>query len=225
MVKREEFMDYLTSNGIKVFNIHDAAKIFGKPEKYVSMRLTAMPKIKRATRGVYYVNDADVSEIATKIVVPSYMSLISAFALHNVTTQMPLEIQVISPVQHRTLEAEGYEIRFIKFTQERIFGYSRINGSMVAILEKAIVDSLYLNLYTNETMEVVMDNIALLDEAKLIDYGMRMRSKATISPLGYLLEMAGHEAGELEKLRSERYVRFGDKGTYKNTKWRVIYAE
>ena len=74
-------MDYLNSNGIKVFNIHDAAKIFGKPEKYVSMRLTAMSKIKRATRGIYYVHDAEVSEIATKIVVPSYISLISAFPI------------------------------------------------------------------------------------------------------------------------------------------------
>jgi predicted transcriptional regulator of viral defense system len=224
-VKKEEFMDYLSSNEIKVFNIHDAAKIFGKPEKYVSMRLTSMPKIKRATRGVYYIYDADVSEIATKIVVPSYISLISAFALHNVTTQMPLEIHVIAPVQHRTLEVEGYKIRFIKFTQERIFGYSRINGSMVAILEKAIVDSLYLNLYTNEAMEVVMDNISLLDKAKLIDYGIRMRSKATISRLGYLMEMAGYDAGRLEELRSERYVRFSDTGTSKNMKWRVIYAE
>ena len=218
-------MDYLSSNEIKVFNIHDAAKIFGKPEKYVSMRLTSMPKIKRATRGVYYIYDADVSEIATKIVVPSYISLISAFALHNVTTQMPLEIHVIAAVQHRTLEVEGYKIRFIKFTQERIFGYSRINGSMVAILEKAIVDSLYLNLYTNEAMEVVMDNISLLDKAKLIDYGIRMRSKATISRLGYLMEMAGYDAGRLEELRSERYVRFSDTGTSKNMKWRVIYAE
>ena len=218
-------MDYLTSNGLKVFNIHDAAKIFNKPEKYVSMRLTSMPKIKRATRGVYYVHDADVSEIATKIVVPSYISLISAFALHNVTTQIPLEIQVISPVQHRALEVESYKIRFVKFSQERIFGYSRINGSMIAILEKAIVDSLYLNLYTNEAIEIVMDNISLLDEAKLIDYGIRMRSRATISRLGYLLEIAGYDAGKLEKLRSERYVRFGTEGTSKDTKWRVIYAE
>ena len=218
-------MDYLASKTIKVFNIHDATKIFGKPEKYVSMRLSAMPKIKRATRGVYYVYDAEVSEIATKIVAPSYISLISAFALHNVTTQMPIEIQVISPVQHPSIEIEGYRIRFVKFRQDRIFGYSRINGSMVAILEKAIVDSLYLNLYTNETMEVVTGNVSLLDREKLIDYGIRMRSRATISRLGYLLEVAGYDANRLEKLRSERYVKLGEGGDSRDTKWRVFYAE
>ena len=224
-MKKEEFMDYLNSNGIKVFNIHDAAKIFGKPEKYVSMRLTAMPKIKRATRGIYYVHDAEVSEIATKIVVPSYISLISAFAIHNVTTQMPIEIQVISSVQHWALEVEGYRIRFIKFMKDRIFGYSKINGSMVAVLEKAVIDSLYLNLYTNETMDVVMESIPLLDKEKLMDYGIRMNSRATISRLGYLLEMAGFDTGRLVELRSERYVRFGKEGKSKNTKWRIIYAE
>ena len=224
-MKKEEFMDYLNSNGIKVFNIHDAAKIFGKPEKYVSMRLIAMSKIKRATRGIYYVHDAEVSEIATKIVVPSYISLISAFAFHNVTTQMPIEIQVISSVQHLALEVEGYRIRFIKFMKDRIFGYSRINGSMVAILEKAIIDSLYMNLYTNETMDVVMDSISHLDKEKLMDYGIRMNSRATISRLGYLLEMAGFDTGRLVELRSERYVRFGEEGKSKNTKWRIIYAE
>ncbi|MCW6168308.1 MAG: hypothetical protein LVQ96_01300 [Thermoplasmatales archaeon] len=41
-------MNYLISNKFKIFNIHDASKIFGKPEKYVSMRLITMPNIKRA---------------------------------------------------------------------------------------------------------------------------------------------------------------------------------
>ncbi len=224
-MKREEFMDYLISNRMKVFNIHDAAKIFGKPEKYVSMRLASMPKIKRAARGIYYIYDADVSEIATNIVVPSYISLLSAFALHNVTTQLPFEIQVISPIQHTSLEVENYRIRFIKFRKERIFGYSRINGSMVAILEKAIIDSLYLNLYTDETREVVMDNISLIDGDKLMDYGIRMRSGATINRLGFLMDMAGYDTDRLRKLRSDRYVYFGGKGDSKDTKWRIIHAE
>lgn len=224
-MKREEFTDYLISNGIKVFSIHDAAKIFGKSEKYVSMRLTSMPKIKRAARGIYYIYDAEVSEIATNIVVPSYISLLSAFASHNVTTQLPLEIQVISPIQHSSLNIEGYRIRFIKFRKDRIFGYSRINGSMVAILEKAIIDSLYLNLFTDETREVVMDNISLIDGEKLMNYGIRMRSGATINRLGFLMDMAGYDTGRLREYRSERYVYFGGMGDFKDTKWRIIYAE
>lgn len=224
-MKREEFMDYLTSNGIRVFNIHDASKIFGKSEKYVSLRLAAMPKIKSAIRGIYYIYGTDISEIATNIVVPSYISLFSAFALHNVTTQMPFEIQVISPIQHKILDLEDYKIRFIKFKKDRIFGYSRVNGSMIATLEKAIVDSLYLNLYVNETLEVVMENSSLFDGAKLIDYGLRMKSGATINRLGFLLDKTGFDTNKLEKFRSGRYVSFGERGNSRNKKWRVIFAE
>lgn len=218
-------MDYLASNGIKVFNIHEAARIFGKPEKYVSMRLPTMPKIKRAARGIYYVYDADVSEIATKIVTPSYVSLISAYAIHGVTTQMPIELQVISPVQHNPLDLEGYRIRFLKFRLDRIFGYETINGSLVATLEKAIIDSLYLNVYLDETMEVTVNNSSLIDNLKLSNYGLRMRSRATISRLGFLMERAGLDTGGLIRFRSERYVKFGKTGKLRDTKWRVIYAE
>ena len=224
-MKKDEFMDYLYSNGIKVFNIHDAVKIFGKPEKYVSVRLTAMTKIKRLVRSIYYVNGADVSEIASKIVTPSYISLISAFTFHSVTTQMPFEIQVISPIQRKEIEVEGYRIRFIRFRKDRIFGYSRLNGSTVASFEKAIIDCLYLNIFADESMEVAKDNISLLDNEKLIDYGLRMKSGALVSRLGFLLECLGIDATKLLKFRSKRYVRFGEGGAEKNTKWRVFYAD
>ena len=80
-MKREDFMDYLLTHGIKVFNIHEAARILGKPEKYVSLRLSQMPKIKRAARGLYFIQDTDLSEVATKIISPSYLSLLSAYSM------------------------------------------------------------------------------------------------------------------------------------------------
>lgn len=99
-----------------------------------------MPRIKRATRGIYYLQDTDIGEIATSIASPSYISLLSAFALLVATTQIPLEIQVISPVQRDSLYLEGYRIKFIKLGRDRIFGYARINSTMIATLEKAIID-------------------------------------------------------------------------------------
>lgn len=58
-VKKVEFMDYLYSNAIQVFSIHDAIKIFGKPEKYVLVRLTPITWIKGLVKGFYYVNCVD----------------------------------------------------------------------------------------------------------------------------------------------------------------------
>ena len=224
-MKREDFMDYLLTNGIKVFNIHEAARIFGKPEKYVSLRLSQMPKIKRVIRGLYFIKDIDLSEVATKIISPSYLSLLSAYAIHGVTTQIPIEYEVMSPVQHKNMEINGNRIKFFKLKQDRIFGYSALNGTIVASIEKAIVDSLYFNLYTDETLEVIRSNYSEINKERLIQHGIRMNSKATVNRLGYLLETSGYDSDSLLEYRSQRYVNFGSGGISRSSKWRVNYAE
>ena len=224
-MKREDFMDYLINHGIKVFNIHEAARIFGKPEKYVSIRMSQMPKINRAARGIYFIQDTDLSEVATKIISPSYLSLLSAYAFHGVTTQIPIEYQVMSPVQHKNMKINGYQIKFFKLRQDRVFGYSAASGTIVASIEKAIVDSLYFNLYTDETLDVMLNNYSEINKKRLLQYGIRMNSKATISRLGYLLETSGYDSDSLLEYRSQRYVNFGGGGESRSSKWRVNYAE
>lgn len=224
-VKREEFIDYLRTNKIRVFNIHTAARISDKPEKYMSMRLSTMPHIRRATRGIYYLDDAAIQEIASNIVSPSYISLLSSYFIHGVTTQLPIEIQVMTSVQHKIVEVEGYSIRFVRLNQSRLFGYSKVDGSMVADLEKGIVDSLYLNAYSDETLDVIRNSVDLIDKGKLVEYGIRMHSRSTISRLGFAMESCGISASKLESMKSVRYVKFGTGGEMKDRKWRVSYAE
>ncbi len=224
-MKREAFMDYLRSNKIHVFNIHFAARIAGKPEKYVSMRLSTMPHIKRVTRGIYYLDDASIQEIASNILFPSYVSLLSSFFLRGVTTQIPIEIQVVASVQHKIVEVEGYKIRFIKIKQSRLFGYSTLDGAMVADLEKGIVDSLYLNLYCDEVLDIMRESRDVIDAKKLKEYAMRMESKSTISRLGFVMERCGFKVDDLESMKSDRYIKFGPGGDLRNKKWKVLHAE
>lgn len=63
-MKKEDFFDQLKYQNLKIFSIHDAARIFGKSEKYVSNRLSTMQHIKRIKKGVYYLEDVEISEIA-----------------------------------------------------------------------------------------------------------------------------------------------------------------
>ena len=224
-MKREAFIDYLRANEIRVFNIHTAARIAEKPEKYISMRLSTMPHIRRITRGIYYLDEASIQEIASNIVSPSYIGLLSSFFIRGVTTQLPIEIQVMASVQHKKVEAEGYSIRFVKLSHSRLFGYSRVDGSMVADLEKGIVDSLYLNSYSDEALDVIRDSSDVIDKNKLIEYGIRMQSRSTVSRLGFAMERCGISASKLESIKSSRYVKFGAGGEMKNKKWRVYYAE
>ncbi len=218
-------MDYLRSNKIHVFNIHFAARIAREPEKYVSMRLATMPHIRRVARGIYYLDDASIQEIASSILSPSYVSLLSSFFLRGVTTQVPIEIQVMAPVQHKSVELEGYKIRFIKMDQRRLFGYSMLDGAMVADLEKGIVDSLYMNLYSDEVLDIMRESRDAIDARKLKEYAVRMTSKSTISRLGFAMERCGFNADELESMRSERYVKLGSGGDLRSKRWRVSHAE
>ncbi len=223
-MKKEDFFDQLKYQNLKIFSIHDAARIFGKSEKYVSNRLSTMQHIKRIKKGVYYLDDVEISEIASHVVSPSYISLISAFYLHGLTTQIPAEIQVVSPVQHRAISIAQNRIVFIRFRKDRIFGFERSDLGMIATIEKAIIDSLYLNTFIGEVEEVLKNKDGVNFE-RLTEYGMRMQSGAIINRLGHLLEKFGYNCEKLKVFRSQRYVNYGGKGQFKDIRWRVTYAK
>lgn len=223
-MKKEDFLENIKYYQMDVFNIHDAARIFGKPEKYVSNRLSTIKQIKRIVKGLYYVQGTPISRVASGIISPSYLSLISAFYIRGATTQIPTEMQVISPVQHRPISIDLTRIMFIKLRKDRIYGFERTDLGMVATLEKAIIDSLYLNTFIGETEEVV-ESHGGFNQKRLLEYGILMRSEATINRLGYLLEKYGYNCDTLMKFRSPRYVNFGETGHIKDKKWRVMYAE
>jgi predicted transcriptional regulator of viral defense system len=223
-MKKDDFLEQLKYHKLEVFNIHDAARIFGKPERYVSSRLTTMKQIKRVRKGLYYLEGTELSKIASAIIAPSYISLISAFNLLGVTTQIPTEIQVISPVQHKTLFIGQTRIKFIRFRKDRMFGFSLTDLGMIADLEKAIIDSLYLNTFIGEAEDVVEGNSGIIPD-RISEYAILMRSGAVINRLGHLLEKFGYDCEKIKNFRSDRYVNFGENGQLKDIKWRVRYAE
>lgn len=225
VLRKEEFLAYLRTHNISVFSLGDASKIMGKSLKYASMRLSKMSGVLRIERGKYCVSDVNIYDVATGIISPSYVSLLSAYSFHQLTTQIPIEIQVVSLFQHALINFEGYSIRFIKLSRERIFGFSRVGGGMVADPEKAIVDSLYLNLFIDDTKDVLRENRGNLDEKKLIDHTVRMRSRATVNKLGFLMEKYGYNVGLLSPVKSGRYVMLGNEGRKRNKKWRVMFAD
>ncbi|MHB1708362.1 MAG: type IV toxin-antitoxin system AbiEi family antitoxin domain-containing protein [Thermoplasmataceae archaeon] len=224
-MRKEEFLDYLRTHKIKVFDLNDASKIMKKSLKYTSLRLSRMNEVTRIERGKYYVSDASIYEIATGVTIPSYVSLLSAYSFHRLTTQIPIEIQVVCSLQHARINVEGYSIRYIKLSRERIFGFSRLDGGMIADPEKAIVDSLYLNSFIEETKAVLQENKESLDENRLISHAIRMESRATFNKLGFLMEKYGYSIESLTPLKLGRYVILGNKGNQRDKKWRIIFAD
>ncbi|AKA47947.1 hypothetical protein IX51_01295 [uncultured archaeon] len=79
-------------------------------------------------------------------------------------------------------------------------------------------------MYTDEALEVAVENISGIDADKLMEYGIRMKSRAALNRLGFLMEKAGMNAEKIMPLKSERYVKFGHEGDKRDRKWRVIHA-
>ncbi len=223
------FLETLEEGGVRIFTRNDAEKILNKPRKYVNLflhRLYKNKKIGRIERSKYYVMPSSTLEIATGIVRPSYASLLSAFEYYDITNQIPILIEVISPKQHDRLEINGTTIKFIKTSARRLFGYyfDRKTRASIAEIEKSIIDALYFNNpqygYVEEAFAKALRRI---DIKKLKDYGIKMKCKTLINKLGFLLESQGIKTDDLLKFKSKNRV-FVSKGKKFNKKWGVVYG-
>lgn len=102
--------------------------------------------IRQVRRGIYVKPEYNKFELATKIYVPSYISLETVLQKEGVIFQHYLEIYVVSYLS-RLIIVDGYSIRFRKIKNEVLLNSSGINMNetyAIATKERAFLDSLYL---------------------------------------------------------------------------------
>ncbi len=178
-MKTEDFNDYLREHQIHVFSIYDAAKIVSKSHQYTSKFLAKDKFIKRAKRGLYYTGIANEYEVASRVIFPSYISLISALRFHNLTEQIPHIIFVMSSVQHRPIsDLNGFGVQFKRLKKRLFYGYGKVDGVYVAEPEKAVIDMMYLNEFVDYAEEAIEGG--KLDKTKLNEYAVRSGVKKII---------------------------------------------
>ncbi len=180
-----------------VFTVKDISRLINKPVEYTWIylyRLNSEGHIIRVERNKYTLSQ-DPYEVGSNLVFPAYISFLSAYYLHGLTTQIPITVQVVSTKPRKPLYFQMMNIRFIAFQKKRIFGYSkqkfREKYIFIADKEKAIVDSLYLpkQCPISETFEALQNKE--VDTSKLTEYALRMKSVVVIKRLGYMLEKLG----------------------------------
>jgi hypothetical protein len=114
---------------------------------------------------------------------------------------------VITLKRHRTIFVDNNTIEFIAIRRERFFGYTRDQNRYVAFLEKAIVDSIYLNTpplsYVEEAFLAAF-NRKKIEVDRLIDYSIEMKSKKVMKSVGHLLEMKGVKSKKLRGAIGDR---------------------
>lgn len=199
----QDTLDGLQLHGKTVFTINDAAMLMKKPRKYVSKILSANRKVERIERGLYFIKSTapvNIYEIASQVVYPSYISLFSAFQYYSLTDQIVDKYSVISMKRHREINLGDNRIEFRTVERERFFGFQKIQNMYIASVEKAILDSLYLNTppfsYVKEAFEAALQ-YSMLNMERLEQYAERMNSGRIDQKLRLLLDHAD-QMGSME---------------------------
>ncbi|MBF0386001.1 MAG: hypothetical protein HQL27_09060 [Candidatus Omnitrophica bacterium] len=139
----------------KIFDLNSLSKALGidnASARVSASRLLKQGLIKRIKRGIYILTEnldnityKGILSIANIIQVPSYISLMSALAYYQITTQIqPDFIESIS--QKRTCEFNVGDktYNFTRIDADLFFGFIKNDEVFIAKPEKAFLDAMYL---------------------------------------------------------------------------------
>ena len=149
-----------------------------------------------AERGEYAFADTNPLFIGSALVEPYYFTFATAAFYHGLTTQSASVVYLATDHgRPRRMLVREKEYRVVIQPAHKFFGYSEVNayGSQVNMAEpeKTILDSLDRPVYVGDIPEIagmLRRGKSSLDWHKLVDYGVRVKSKALLQRLGYLLD-------------------------------------
>ena len=183
-----QYLDFLLRSPKTVFSTKDVALLWKEEgENIVSVRLnkyTKLGKLIRLRRGLYAKDkNYNKSELATKILIPSYISFETVLGAAGVTFQYYSQIFLASyKTQEIEIDNQKYSFKRLKetiVTNNR--GVSNQKGYSIATLERAFLDVIYLN------KQYYFDNLRPIDWEKVDEllpmYGGNKRMAMTIKRL------------------------------------------
>ncbi len=207
-----------------VFSINELARIFHMTKAVASVYVYRMVKkelLYRIEKNKVSTNN-DQFIIASQLNSPAYISFTTAFALHHTITQIPAKIYITTSRKRKSINILGMETLFVTIKPKYIFGYRKIRKGhsyiMLADLEKAIIDCLYLPRYCH--LQYVVDALREADIAKVESYARTFGKEVVLRRLGYLLDVLGKKH-TLQRTTSTPYILYPiirSKGTF-NNKW------
>jgi predicted transcriptional regulator of viral defense system len=136
----------------------------------------------------------------------------------------------VSARKRRQIKVFGMDVQFVTLKRAMIFGYKKERKEnsyvVVANVEKAIIDCLYLPRYCR-----LADIIDILEEGdvdirRLIEYARMSKIEAVERRLGYLLDLIGmkHDIRPKSKTSYKLNPSIKEKGEFDN-KWRIYVNE
>ena len=155
--------DRALGSGRAVFSVQQLSNLIGRKRAVATVYLSRLVKAelaKRVKKGKIAFTDDDFV-IATQLVEPSYVSLDSAFLYHGMTKQVTRSIECVTT--KNSFSYKGLGIRYHKIPESLFFGYAMQKRGesyvFVAEPEKALIDGLYLNLYSKKDVVEQMEGV------------------------------------------------------------------
>jgi len=196
------FYEKLKGNNILIFRIKDVCLLLkiNKTKAYNLVKsLKRKDIIKKIGNGFLAFKESNELSIATELNSPSYISFWSALNYYGFSDQMPKKIFLASTKYSR--EIKGF--KYVTISKSKFFGYVKIGEITIAEKEKAIIDSLLFPKYSGGIREIIKCIKAALKEMeikKLIEYALKVRSKAVLRRLGFILEELRYKENAIEKI-------------------------
>lgn len=230
---------------VKVISTKDIKKVSCFSDGKIRVMLHRLQKkgwLERIKKGTYLIVPIEGRDgwaehpfvVLPNLVKNYYVSYRSALAYYGFTEQIPFYIFSATTERKNSLNFQGYIYRFARMDERKFFGFEKTKISGVEInvadKEKAVIDCIDKEEYAGsiiETFRAIKDNTKQFDFVKMINYAVKMKSKSLIRRLGYLLNLAGQDAKELEnKTGKFRHIYLSNvlpkRKVKLNKKWKLI---
>jgi predicted transcriptional regulator of viral defense system len=147
-------------------------------------------------RGAESLGENNPLAVASAVVEESYVGWWSAAAFHGFTTQRPATVLVAVTRQARPRTVEDAEIKFIIVPARKFFGFKSYSvygrDARISEPEKTMIDCIDrpdLSGGPAELTRIVHAAMAEIDQEKLLDAAMQMKSTSLLQRLGFLTDV------------------------------------
>ena len=188
-----EAYEILKKNSLIIFKTKDLMLLLGISKEKTYNLIKALKRknaIEAIKSGLYALEGTNELIIGSYLNWPSYLSFWSALNYYGYSDQLPKTIFYASTKYRK--KTNNY--KYVAISKKRFFGYTKIGSIMIAEKEKAIIDSLLFPKYSGGIKELIAcieKSINDLNKEKLLDYALKMKSKAVLRRIGFILELIG----------------------------------
>jgi predicted transcriptional regulator of viral defense system len=154
-------------------------------------------------RGVESIGENNPLAVAAAVVETSYVGWWSAAAFHGFTTQQPAVVFVAVTKQARPRTVEDAEVRFVTIPNRKFFGFKSYSvygrATRISEPEKTLIDCVDrpdLAGGSAEVSRIVHAAMAEIEQHKLVDAAMQMKSTSMLQRLGFLTDLVERRLAE-----------------------------